>query len=456
MRNAGLGELMKANIQLSDHFTYRHLIRFTLPSIGMMIFTSIYSVVDGFFVSNFAGKIPFTAINLIMPFLMILSTVGFMFGTGGSAIVAKTFGEGDREKGNEFFSLFVYVSFALGVLLAVLGIAFCRPITARLGGEGAILENAVLYARIILIALPFNVLQLLFQSFFVTAEKPQLGLIVTLSAGFTNMLLDAVLVTLLPQEYKIAGAAVATALSQFVGGVIPFFYFSKKNSSILRLCKAKFDKKAILKACTNGSSEFMSNIAMSLVGMLHNIQLLRYAGENGVAAHGVMMYVSMIFSAAFIGYSIGTAPIIGYHDGAKNHTELQGLLKKSLILIGVFGIAMVAAAELTAVPLAKIFVSYDAELMDLTVSGFRIFALSFILMGYAIFASGFFTALNDGVTSAIISFLRTLVFQTAAVILLPLLWGITGVWLSIVFAELMAVVFSALFLVLKRNKYHYY
>lgn len=447
---------MKTRIQLSDHFTYRHLIRFTLPSIGMMIFTSVYSVVDGFFVSNFAGKVPFTAINLIMPFLMILSTVGFMFGTGGSAIVAKSFGEGEREKGNQYFSLFVYVSFGLGVFLAVLGIAFCRPITAILGGEGAILDNAVFYARIILLALPFNVLQLLFQSFFVTAEKPQLGLVVTLSAGFTNIFLDAVLVTLLPKEYKIAGAAAATAFSQVVGGSIPFFYFSRKNNSILLLCRTKFDQKAIIKACTNGSSEFMSNTAMSLVGMLHNIQLLRYAGENGVAAHGVMMYVSMIFSAAFIGYSIGTAPIIGYHDGAKNYTELQGLLKKSLILIGAFGIIMVAAAELLATPLASIFVSYDAELMDLTVSGFRIFALSFFLMGYAIFASGFFTALNDGVTSAIISFLRTLVFQTAAVILLPLLWGITGVWLSIVFAELMAVIFSSLFLVLKRNKYHYY
>lgn len=447
---------MKTRIQLSDHFTYRHLIRFTLPSIGMMIFTSIYSVVDGFFVSNFAGKVPFTAINLIMPFLMILSTVGFMFGTGGSAIVAKTFGEGDDEKANQYFSLFVYVTFILGVLLAAVGIFFCRPITVRLGGEGDVLENAVLYARIILLALPFNVLQYLFQSFFVTAEKPQLGLVVTLSAGFTNIILDAVLVTLLPKEYKLAGAAVATALSQVVGGVIPFLYFSRKNSSILRLCRASFDSSAIFKACTNGSSEFMSNIAMSLVGMLHNIQLLRYAGENGVAAHGVMMYVSMIFSAAFIGYSIGTAPIISYHDGAKNHTELQGLLRKSLNLIGLFGIVMIAAAELLAVPLAKLFVSYDAELMDLTVSGFRIFALSFFLMGYAIFASGFFTALNDGVTSAIISFLRTMVFQTAAVLLLPLLWGITGVWLSIVAAELMAVVFSALFLVLKRNRYHYF
>ena len=447
---------MKQRIQLADHFSYGRLIRFTLPSIGMMIFTSIYGVVDGFFVSNFAGKTPFAALNLIYPFLMILSTVGFMFGTGGSAIVAKAFGEGKREKGNQYFSLFVYVSAALGVVFAGLGIAFVRPIARLLGAEGELLENAVLYARIILIALPFNVLQLLFQSFCVTAEKPKLGLLVTVFSGVTNMILDAVLVGVLPQEYKLAGAAAATALSQAVGGGIPLLYFGRKNSSILRLGKTHFDGKAIFKACTNGSSEFMSNISMSLVGMLYNIQLMKYAGEDGVAAYGVMMYVSMIFAAAFIGYFIGTAPVIGYHDGAKNHGELQGLLKKSLVMIGGFGVAMVASAELLAVPLARIFVSYDAALMELTVSGFRIFALSFLFMGYAIFGSGFFTALNDGVTSAIISFLRTLVFQAAAVILLPLLWGIDGVWFSIVAAEVMAVVFSAIFLVAKRRKYHYW
>ncbi len=446
---------MKQQIQLSDHFTYRRLIRFTLPSIGMMICTSVYSVVDGFFVSNFAGKTPFAAVNLIMPFLMILSTVGFMFGTGGSAIVAKNFGEGDREKDNRHFSLFVYTAAALGVLFAVLGILFIRPIAMLLGAEGEMLNNAVLYARIILTALPFNVLQLLFQSFFVTAEKPKMGLTITVMSGLTNMILDAALVTLLPPEHKLAGAAVATALSQVIGGAVPLLYFGRKNSSILRLGRARFDGKAIFKACANGSSEFMSNISMSLVGMLYNIQLLRYAGENGVAAYGVMMYVSMIFSAAFVGYSIGTAPVVGYHDGAKNYTELKGLLRKSLVMIGGFGIAMVASAELHSVLLAKIFVGYDAELMQLTVSGFRIFALSFIFMGFAIFSSGFFTALNDGVTSAIISFLRTLVFQTAAVILLPLIFKIRGVWISIVIAELMAVIFSAMFLIIKQKKYHY-
>lgn len=446
---------MKQRIQLSDHFTYGRLIRFTLPSIGMMVCTSIYSVVDGFFVSNFAGKTPFAAINLIMPFLMILSTVGLMFGTGGSAVVAKTFGEGDKEKGNRLFSLFVYVTAVLGVVFAVLGIAFIRPIAELLGAEGAMLKNAVLYARIILLALPFNVLQLLFQSFCVAAEKPKMGLIVTVMSGLTNMVLDAVLVISLPEEYKLAGAAVATALSQVMGGAVPLFYFGRKNSSILKLGKTHFDGKAVLKAATNGSSEFMSNISMSLVGMLYNIRLLKYAGENGVAAYGVMMYVSMIFAAAFLGYSIGTAPIIGYHDGAKNYDELKGLLGKSLTMIGVFGIVMVIAAELLALPLAKLFVGYDAELMEMTVSGFRVFGLSFIFMGYAIYGSGFFTALNDGLTSAIISFLRTLVFQVAAVALLPMIWGLDGIWFSIVVAEFMAVILSGIFLIAKRKKYHY-
>lgn len=442
-------------IQLSDHFSYGRLLRFTAPSIAMMIFTSVYGVVDGFFVSNYAGKTPFAAVNLIMPFLMVIATVGFMFGTGGSALVAKSFGEGEPERANRNFSLFVYVSFALGVVHAVLGIVFIRPISIRLGAEGALLDNCVVYARIILAALPFYVLQLLFQSFFVTAEKPQLGLAVTVSAGLTNMVLDAVLVISLPQQYKLAGAALATALSQVVGGTVPLFYFARKNSSILRLGRTSFDGRAILKACTNGSSEFMSNVSMNIVGMLYNTQLLKFAGENGVAAYGVMMYVSMIFSAAFIGYSIGTAPVVSYHDGARNFPELKSLLRKSLVVIGLFGVCMVASAELLSSRLARMFVGYDAALMELTVSGFQIFALSFIFMGFAIYGSSFFTALNDGLTSAAISFLRTLVFQVAAVLLLPTIWDIDGIWMSIVVAEFMAVVLTAAFLATKRRKYHY-
>ena len=378
-----------------------------------------------------------------------------MFGTGGSALVAKTLGEGDKEKANRYFSLFVYVCAALGTVFTVIGMFIAPPVAEALGAEGQMLHDAVLYSRIILAALPFGVLQLLFQSFMITAEKPMLGLWVTVSSGVTNMVMDAVLVTLLPQEWKLTGAAIATALSQTVGGAIPLVYFSRKNSSTLHLGKTHYDGKAVFKACINGSSEFMSNISMSVVAMLYNLQLMKYAGENGIAAYGVMMYVSMIFSAVFIGYSIGTAPVVGFHDGAQNHQELHGLLHKSLVLIGTFGIGMIVAAELLAHPLAKMFVGYDIELMELTVSGFRIFGLSFGFMGFAIFASGFFTALNDGITSAIISFLRTLVFQSVAVMILPQLWGIHGVWISIVVAEFMAVVLGTLFLIAKRKKYHY-
>ena len=442
-------------IQLSDHFTYRKLLTFTLPSILMMIFTSIYGVVDGLFVSNFAGDIPFKAVNLIMPFLMIVATVGFMFGSGGTAIVANTFGAGHKEKANRYFSLFVYVTFALGVVFAAAAFVFLRPISALLGAEGEILENCVLYGRIVLCALPFLVLQFLFQSFFVAAEKPRIGLFVIIAAGVTNMVLDAVLVTLLPQEYKLAGAAIATAASQFVGGFVPLIYFIRPNSSILRLGKTRFDGKAILKASINGSSEFMSNVSMSLVGMLYNIQLLQLAGDDSVAAYGVMMYVSMIFSAVFVGYSVGTAPVIGYHNGAENHAELQGILKKSMVILAISGLAMLAAAEWLAAPLSRIFVGYSRDLMDMTVHGFTIFAVSFPFMGYAIFASGFFTALNDGVTSAIISFLRTLVFQLGAVLLLPMIWKLDGIWWSVVVAEVMAVVFSIIFLIAKRKRFHY-
>lgn len=442
-------------IRLSDHFTYGKLIRFSVPSVAMMIFTSVYGVVDGYFVSNFAGKTPFAAVNLIMPFLMIISTVGFIFGTGGTAIVAKTLGEGDNEKANRCFSLFVYVAFGLAVIFAAVGIVFVRPISIMLGAEGELIGNCVLYGRIILAALPFFVLQLLFQSFFVAAEEPKLGLIVTVVSGVTNMVLDAVLVILLPQELKLAGAAIATASSQFVGGVIPLFYFFRKNESLLRLGKTRFELRPVVKACLNGSSEFMSNISMSVVAMLYNMRLLEYAGEDGVAAYGVLMYVSMIFSAAFIGYSIGTAPIIGYHHGADNRNELKSILRKSLLMLGAFGVAMTLSAELLANPLADVFVGYDEALMSLTVSGFRIFGFSFLFMGFAIFGSGFFTALNDGLTSALISFLRTLVFQVAAVMILPKLLGINGVWVSIVVAEVMAVILTLVFLAAKRRKYGY-
>ncbi len=444
---------MKQSIALSDKFNYRRLMRFTAPSIIMMVFTSVYGVVDGFFVSNFVGKTPFTAVNFIMPFLMILGSIGFMFGTGGSALIAKAFGEGETEKANRIFSLIIYTSAACGVILAVLGIIFIRPFAAALGAEGSMLDDCVIYGRIILSALPAYILQFEFQCLFSTAGKPTLGLVVTVAAGVSNMVLDALLVAVFP--FGLVGAAAATAISQCVGGIIPIFYFACKNGSDLRLGKTHLDTRALGQTTLNGSSELMSNISMSIVSMLYNTQLLKYAGQDGVAAYGVLMYVSMIFQAVFIGYSTGTAPVIGYRYGAQNHKELKDLLKKSIIIIGIFAFIMFAAAQILAKPLSVLFVGYDDGLLKITVRAFAIFAFSFLFSGFAIFGSSFFTALNNGPVSAAISFLRTLVFQISAVLIFPLIWGVDGIWFSIVAAELMAVAVTLLFLKINRKKYHY-
>ena len=442
-------------IQLSDHFTYSRLMRFTLPSIGTMIFTSIYGVVDGFFVSNFAGKTPFAAVNLIMPFLMIIGTVGYMFGSGGTAVVAKTLGEGEPEKANRYFSLFIYFAAALGAVFAILGILFIRPISILLGAEGELLENCVVYARINLVALPFFILQFIFQSFFVAAERPQIGFVVTVLSGVTNMVLDAVLVTLLPQEHKLAGAAVATAMSQVVGGVLPLLYFAGRNNSLLRLTKTKWNKWVLIKTCTNGSSELMSNISASVVNILYNYQLMVRAGENGVAAYGVMMYMSFVFSAIYLGYAVGCAPVISYHFGAGNRGELRNLFWKSIRLNGAAGIVMIVTAQLAANPLMRIFVGYDGELFAMTRDGFRLYAMAFLITGLNIFGSAFFTALGNGGVSAVISFLRTLVFQVLSVTALPVFLGVNGIWLAVVVAEVLSLMVTAGFLAGNGKRYGY-
>ena len=439
--------------ELSGHFNLKRLLGFTFPSVIMLIFTSVYGIVDGYFVSNYAGKTPFAAVNFIMPVLMILGCIGFMFGTGGGALIAKTMGEGESKKANEIFTLIVAVSAACGVVLSVLGIIFLPRLAELFGADGQLLENSVTYGRIILAALPFYILQFEFQCLFATAGKPRLGLIVTAAAGIANMVLDALLVAVFP--FGLKGAAAATAISQFLGGTIPLLYFCRKSNSLLRFVKCRFDKKVLLKTCTNGSSELMSNISMSVVGMLYNVQLMKYAGENGIAAYGVLMYVSMIFQAVFIGYAVGSAPIISYNYGAGNKAELKSLLKTSAAFMAVCALIMFAAGELLSKPLSLLFVGYDKELHGITAHAFSIFSFSFLLSGFAIFGSSFFTALNDGFTSAAISFLRTLVFQIAAVLIFPLFFKLDGIWFSIVAAEIMAVCVTLLFLAIKRKKYGY-
>ena len=425
------------NIQLSDHFTYRRLIRFVIPSVAMMILTSIYGVVDGLFVSNFVGKTPFAAVNLVIPFTMILGAFGFMLGTGGTALVAKTLGEGRQEEANRIFSMLIYFALGLGVLLTIFGIAVLKGIVIKMGADDAMLRHCMIYGRIVLLGIPFYMLQNMFQNFLIAAEKPQLGLIVTIAAGVTNMVLDALFIAVL--GWGVAGAAAATALGQCVGGLVPFVYFARKNSSKLSLVKTRLMGGALFHACTNGSSELVSNVSMSLVGMLYNLQLMKFAGENGVAAYGVIMYVNFIFIAIFLGYAYGSAPIVAFNYGARRTEELQNVLKKSLKLILGTGISLFLIATVFAGVLSGLFVGYDAELYRLTVRGFHLYAISFLLCGFNIYGSSFFTALNNGVVSAAISFLRTVVFEVAAILILPVFFGVDGIWCAITVAELASI-----------------
>lgn len=440
-------------IRLSDHFTVRRLLRFVAPSIVMMVFTSIYSVVDGLFVSNFAGKTPFAAVNLIMPVLMGLGTVGFMIGTGGSALVGMTLGLGDTERANRLFSMLTAAGAAGGVVLSVLGLVFLRPAAYALGARGEMLEQCVIYGAVMLVFQTFFILQIVFQSFFVTAEKPKLGLAVTVAAGLTNIVLDALLVGVF--RMGVAGAAAATGVSQLVGGAFPLWYFARRNSSLLRFARPEKDWRALVRACANGASELMTNLSSSIVTALYNVQLMRIAGEDGVAAYGVIMYVNFIFNAIFYGYSIGSAPVFSYHYGAGGRDELKSLLRKSLALTAVCGAFLTLAAEVSAGPLSRIFVGYDAALCAMTTRGFQLYALSFLVVGFNIFGSAFFTALNNGAVSAAISFVRTLVFQLLSIWLLPVWWGLDGVWLAVVAAELLALAVTASLFAANRRRYGY-
>lgn len=444
----------KHPIQLSDHFTYARLFRFVLPSIVMMVFTSIYGVVDGLFVSNFAGKTAFASINLIMPFLIILGAMGFMLGTGGTALVSRVLGEGDKERANEYFSMITLFGILLGVILTVVGVLAMRPMAILLGATEAMVDDCVLYGRIVVCFLTSFMLQNMFQSFLIAAERPKFGLLITLAAGVTNMVLDALFVGVF--RWGIAGAAIATGISQTVGGVVPLMYFLFSKSSPLRLRWTKFEAQPLLRSCANGSSELMSNISGSLIGMLYNAQLMRFLGEDGVATYGVLMYVQFIFVAIDIGYSIGCAPIISYHYGAQNHPELRNLLTKGLKVMGILGIVMTIAAISLSGTLANIFVGYDATLCELTRHAFHLFSFAFLLAGFNIFLSSFFTALNNGGVSAAISFLRTLVFQAASVILLPMALDVDGLWWAASAAEALAFVVSIGFLLAQKGKYHYF
>lgn len=441
------------NIGLSEHFTYKKLMKFTMPTIIMMIFTSIYGVVDGIFVSNCVGSDAFAAVNLIMPAIMILGTVGFMIGTGGSALVSKTIGEGDKEKANRFFSMLIYLLTIVGFVLTILGVILIAPMAKLLGADESMLQDCIVYGRTLLMFLVPFCLQNAFQSFLIVAEKPTFGLIISIVSGISNMILDFLLIYVF--KMGVFGAALATGISQVIGVIIPLVYFIKKKNHILQFTKTKFELKPIMQSCANGSSEMLTNLSMSLVNMLFNMQLMKYIGSDGVVAFGIIMYVGFIFSGTYLGYSIGSAPIVGYHYGAENKDELKSLFKKSIILIAVTSLVMTGLAEILSKLLASIFVSYDESLLRITTTAIRLFSTSYIISGFNIFASSFFTALNNGVVSAAISFMRTLVFQIIMIYLLPAIWGINGLWLAVTFAELLALFVSIMFFIKNKKKYQY-
>ena len=441
------------NIQLSDNFTYSKLIKFTIPTIFMMIITSVYGVVDGLFVSNVVGSNAFAAVNLIMPVIMIGSSIGFMFGSGGGALVSKTIGEGNTKRANEIFSMLVYLLIILGTIITILGIVFIKPISIALGSDDTILNDCIVYGRVLFIGLVPFLLQNCFQSFLVVAEKPTMGLVISIAAGITNIVLDYLLIYVF--KMGVFGAGLATTLSQVVGGFIPLVYFMCKNNSPLKLTKAKFDLKPIVQSCINGSSEMFTNLSMSLVNMLYNLQLIKFAGNDGVVAYGVIMYISFIFSGVYMGYSIGITPIVGYHYGANNKDELKSLLKKSLVLVLTSALVLTTIAELSSEMLAKVFVSYDNNLLNITTNAIRIFSLSYLINGFNIFASAFFTGLNNGFVSGAISFLRTFVFQIIMIYLLPAIFGLNGIWSSVIVAEILSLVVSIGFFAKNNHKYGY-
>jgi len=440
-------------IQLSEHFSYIKLMRFTIPTIAMMIFTSIYGVVDGLFVSNIVGSEAFAGVNLIMPALMMLGSVGFMVGTGGSALVSKTIGEGNKKLANRYFSMLIYFLLIVGIVLSILGNAFIRQISELLGAKGEMVDICSTYGRTLLCSLPFFMLQNCFQSFLVVAEKPAMGLCVSVIAGLSNMVLDFLFIYVF--RLGVFGAALATAISEFVGAAIPLIFFIRKNNSPLKLIKTKLELKPILRTCSNGSSEMVTNISMSLVNMLYNLQLVKFAGYDGVVAYGIIMYVGFIFSGTYLGYCVGVAPIVGYHYGAANTAELKNLFKKSLFLLSSAAVVLTACAELLSSVLAGIFVGYNQDLHNMTTNAIQLFALSYIISGINIFASAFFTALNNGLVSAVISFMRTLVFQIAFIFILPELLGLNGIWLAVVGAEICSLIISVSFFVANRKKYKY-
>lgn len=446
-------KIVNMSYKISEHFNIKKIIIFTLPSIGMMLISSIYGVVDGFFVSNYIGSNAFAAVNIVWPFEMILGSFGLMIGAGGSALVSKTMGEQKYDLANRYFSMLIIFVIIFGMFISILGIIFNPYIIHLLDLDQETINNCNIYANVLFIFLIFFMLQNIFQSFNIVASKPEMGIITMILSGITNILLDYIFIVIL--NMGIFGAALATGLSQFAGAIVPFIFFINKNSTLLRIKFVKIDFKIILKTSYNGISEMLSSISFSLVSILYNIILLSYIGINGVNAYGVILYISYIFISIYFGYSMGISPIISYNYGAKNKKELNNIFNISLVLICSVSILLTFIGYIFAKQLSSIFVNYDKELLNLTTHALHINVFSFLFCGYNIFASSLFTALNNGTVSLILSFLRSLIIQVVCILTIPILFGSEGIWFAGVVSDIISLIISIIFIFKYRNKYGY-
>ena len=450
---------MAHSIHLSDHFTYKKILRFTIYPILMMLITSIYWIVDGFFISNYVGPSAFAGVNLIFPVVMIVACIGFMFGSGGAALVSKKLGEGDSDGANKTFSLITYVTLGTGLILSLIFFFLVRPIAMgfasinQVEASEAMIDSAEVYGRIMVGGVFLYIMQGYFHSFFSVNEKSSLGFLFTLISGLTNMLLDYLLIGVF--RAGVVGAACASLSGMFISAVGPFLYFRFGKNNLIKLGKPRWNLNEITQSIANGSSEFVSNVSGSIVTIVFNVQLLKYIGEVGVSAYGIIGYVCFVFFAIFIGYSIGIAPVIGYNYGAKNPVELTNVLRKSFVIISVSGVAMTLLSAGLADPITRIFSAGVGELHTLGVRAMRIFSICYLMAGFSMFGSSFFTALNNGLISALISFCRTLVFQLGSVFVLPLIVGVDGIWFSIIVAEFLSMVMTIIFISARRRKYGY-
>lgn len=443
----------KTHNGIAQEFNLISLLRFVAPTVVMLVFMSLYQMVDAVFVSKFVGENALSALNIVYPFPSIVIAVSIMLATGGSAIIARNMGEGKEKEAKENFSFIVLVGAVIGVAIATAGILFIEPLIYMLGATPSLYDYCYEYLFILVLSVPLSVFQMLFQSFFVTAGKPHLGLTLTVLGGVSNIVLDYVFIVLC--GFGVSGAALATSIGYSIPGLFGLIYFAVSRKGTLYFVKPVFRWGVLFKCCINGSSEMVNNLAVAVTTFLFNVLMLKYEGEAGVAAITIVLYAQFLMTSAFMGFSSGIAPVVSFNYGSGNVRQLKKIFKISVWVIAVVSAAVFVIAETCSDVVIMVFTPAGSEVFGLTKYGFAIFSFSFLCTGMNIFASALFTAFSNGKISAILSFLRTFVFLTACLLFLPLFWGVDGIWLAVPVAEVMALFVSVYYLVRFKKVYQY-